>query len=144
MVDDSGESFLDAEYRDHGKWVTTGGIIEDHKWLGYLGHDTLDLEEDNRWEDINDHLFNYQPYFCETLVPDFFASTDEETEKDQTNACKESVRTMMGDALAKADAIKMVFMEGDYYGDWEKTLVIFSDYETKETMTLVFDTMHEI
>lgn len=138
MVNNDGESFIDYEYQDHGKWVDTKGIIEDHKWIGYMGHDVLDLVEDNRWEDINDYLsFEDEPYYCETLVEDYWHTYD-------VQGCKFAVQELLGDALHKADAVKMVFMRGDYYGDWDKTLVILSDYETKETVTLVFDILHEI
>ena len=136
-VDNSGEFTVDSEYENHGKWVDTKHIIEDHKWIGYLNHTVIDMHEDNRWEDVNDYLFGGEVAFCEALVVDFWHTYDEET-------CKFAVQELLGDALDKADAGQIVIMSGDYYGDWEKVLIILSDYETKETITLNFDALHEV
>lgn len=137
MVSHDGEYYLDLDYENHGKWVTTSHILVDHQVIGFYGMDLFDLQEDNRWEDVSDKLFYDEPYFCNNIVQDWSLTYDMED-------CQLAVQEMLGDALNEADAVKLVIMHGDYYGDWEKVLVILSDYKTKETVTLAFDIIHEI
>ncbi|MEM7646098.1 MAG: hypothetical protein AAF203_04240, partial [Pseudomonadota bacterium] len=141
MVNNDDEYFLDLEYIDHGKWVEFF-TIEDFYSSGSTvsSVDTYELFEDNRWEDMHDILFadSWAPFFCGTFLDDPWFDDS------RLKECKDKTQKLFGDALYKADVVRGVIVDGNEWGDYRHVVVTMADFETKETITLIFDILHEI
>ena len=139
MVDNSLDTILDMQYENHGKWVSEDRILKEAtNIMGLIETTEIKVPSKFRWKTISQSLMGHDPYFCGNLIEDFWDSHD------NMKKCEARTKTLLGKALDQADAVKLVHVYGDYYGDYEFYFLVLSDYETKETLTFQFDMYHEI
>lgn len=138
MVESNSDYILGAHYKEHGNWINLNKMVKEQvTFTGVNDHYIEELKAGKRWDRLKEILFAYEPYFC--------ANWDEYYwDKSSNEDCIRRTKVLLGDALKKADSVKLVHVFGDYYGDFEFVNVIFSDFKTKETITLEFGIGYEI
>ncbi len=84
--------------------------------------------------------FEYQPYFCESIVKDFSFSDEEIAECMAKTAGM--LKTMMKDEGVQA--LSMIKASGNEWGMWESIYLVGRNFDSEESIVIYFDLVHEI
>ena len=81
-----------------------------------------------------------QDYYCYRLVKDFDYGNDGEAE------CAQKLNKILDAAFSdkETDAVSVLKLSGDYYGDWETIFLIIQNYDNNSSLIVEFDILHEI
>ena len=139
MVSNDGESFIDLELTQHEQYVELGEVVAKLTANYSYGLEGMNLMRvyDNIETEVLNSLFNGgYGFFCSTVDPDNWG--------DDLQVCQEKIKTLFGNSLINSDAVYIMDVHGDYYGDWHEVVIILQNYETAESLSLRFDVLHEI
>lgn len=81
-----------------------------------------------------------QDYYCYRLVANYDSGNNGDKE------CVNKLTAILEAAFADkdTDAVSILRLEGDYYGDWESVFLIMQNYDTNQSLIVEFDILHEI
>lgn len=124
----------DQDYNEVSR--TVSHIMSDRFFDGLLGMKLVEVS--NVDEALKEFDMTWSGFFCYRLV--------EDVEGDDGSLCTEKLRALL-EAGFNQKGVSQIYVlkaEGDYYGDWETNFVIFENWDTKESLVVEFDIIHEI
>lgn len=115
---------------------TVSHIMSESYFDGLLG---MKLEQVSNVDEALKYFDSkWNGFFCYRLVQD--------ADADDGTLCTAKLKTLL-EAGFDQEGVSQIYIlkaEGDYYGDWETSFVIFENWNTKESLIVEFDIIHEI
>lgn len=141
MVNNDGETFLNASIVKSEEATELSDVIHKIVEESLWGLNTLNMRPfhtENTKKDLVQLLTGGDyPFFCVTF--------EKELEwTDDAKRCEGRLHMLLGKAVERADKVTVIEMSGNYYGIWGMTVVVLQNFETKESLVLEFDMIHEI